>query len=312
MLNKVTLKSGYQGNINYKSSNPFEFFHILNDSKIEDQDMFGTLFFPQEKKDTYPLVICIHGSLGWRGHHQEHMVNFLKSGMAVFRVHSFEARQVNSIVEDQMQVTLASMISDCFSALKLIHTHPDIDNKNISIAGWSLGGSTALYSAWKPIAEKLAPQGERFSSHLAFYPGAYVWPEDMRWSNAPILSLIGEIDDYTPPILIEKLSASINESAGNSEVIYYPDSHHSFDSIEPVTYLENAIGCGLRHSYLDKKGNLYFKNDEGKKYYLNEPHQRAALFKNSKNTRGASLGRNWVSREKSMKDAVNFLLKNIN
>ena len=64
--------------------------------------MYGTLVFPEEKKEKYPLVICMHGSLGWRGHHHEHAVNFLNNGFAIFRVSSFDARQVFSIVEDQL------------------------------------------------------------------------------------------------------------------------------------------------------------------------------------------------------------------
>ena len=175
-MNESNLKSGDEGVITYKSANPFEFFHILNSKDYEEQDMYGTLVFPEKKKKQYPLVICMHGSLGWRGHHHEHSVNYLNNGFAIFRVSSFDARQVISIVEDQMQVTLATTLTDCFGALKMLSKHPDIDEKNIFIAGWSLGGSTALYSAWEPLAEKLAPKGERFAGHIAFYPGAFIWP----------------------------------------------------------------------------------------------------------------------------------------
>ena len=307
MMDK-NLVSGEEGTVVYQSKNPFEFFHIFNElEKTETQEVFGTLIFPEKRKKKHPLVICMHGSLSWRGHHHEHIVNFLESGFAVFRVHSFDARQVTSIVEDQMQVTLATTLTDCFMALRLLTKHPDIDNKNISITGWSLGGSTALYAAWEPLAEKLAPDGERFSSHLAFYPGAYIWPEEMRWSNKPILSLIGKIDDYTPPILVEKLSSAINDNLGNSEVIYYEDSHHSFDSIEPVKFEPNAITCGTRHSQIDKEGNLYFQNDKGDRHLLNEPEDRASMFKASSSIKGGHLGGNWKARRSSMLDATNFL-----
>ena len=40
-------------------------------------------------------------------------VNFLNNGFGIFRVNSFDARQVTSIVEDQMQVTLATVMTDC-------------------------------------------------------------------------------------------------------------------------------------------------------------------------------------------------------
>ena len=59
-MNSSKLQSGDQGVISYKSSNPFEFFHILNSKKVEEQDMFGTLIFPEKKNKTYPLVICMH------------------------------------------------------------------------------------------------------------------------------------------------------------------------------------------------------------------------------------------------------------
>ena len=301
-------KPGDQGVIAYSSSNPFEFFHILNSKSSEEQQMFGSLIFPQQKKKKYPLVICMHGSMGWRGHHHEHSVNFLNNGFAIFRVNSFDARGVVSIVEDQIQVTLATVLADCFNALKVLSDHPDIDSNQIYIAGWSLGGSAAIYSAWEPLAEKLAPKGERFAGHLAFYPGAFMWPEEMRWNDAPILTLIGKDDDYTPSILIEELSPAINENGGNSKIITYEDSHHSFDSIDPVVFVPNAIAVGIRHTIIGKDGTHYHLDVEGKKTTMNEPHQRTKLFKDRAKI-GAHLGCNWQARRSSMQDSIQFLLE---
>ena len=309
-MSEHTFKSGDDGVIPYKSSNPFEFFHILTSQECEEQDMFGSLIFPDEKKEKYPLVICMHGSMGWRGHHHEHSVNFLNNGFAIFRVNSFDARQVVSIVEDQIQVTLATVMTDCFNALKILSKHPDIDSSKIFIAGWSLGGTTAIYSAWEPLAEKLAPDGERFAGHLAFYPGAFMWPEEMRWSKSPILTLIGADDDYTPAVLIEKLSPAINQNGGNSQLIVYEGGHHSFDSIDPVIYVPNAIAVGGRHTVVGRDGNHYHEDKEGKRTPMNEPHERTKIFKDRAKI-GAHLGRNWKARKASMKDSVDFLLSNI-
>jgi dienelactone hydrolase len=306
-MTERTFKSGDDGVITYKSSNPFEFFHILTSQECDEQDMFGSLIFPDEGKEKYPLVICMHGSMGWRGHHHEHSVNFLNNGFAIFRVNSFDARQVVSIVEDQIQVTLATVMTDCFNALKILSKHPNIDSSKIFIAGWSLGGSTAVYSAWEPLAEKLAPEGERFAGHLAFYPGAFMWPEEMRWSKSPILTLIGADDDYTPPVLIEKLSPAINQNGGNSKVIVYKGGHHSFDSIDPVVYVPNAIAVGGRHTFVGKDGYHYHEDKEGKRTPMNEPHERTKIFKDRAKI-GAHLGRNWKARQASMKDSVEFLL----
>ena len=308
-MTEHTFKSGDDGVITYKSSNPFEFFHILTSQECDEQDMFGSLIFPDEGKEKYPLVICMHGSMGWRGHHHEHSVNFLNNGFAIFRVNSFDARQVVSIVEDQIKVTLATVMTDCFNALKILSKHPNIDSSKIFIAGWSLGGSTAVYSAWEPLAEKLAPEGERFAGHLAFYPGAFMWPEEMRWSKSPILTLIGADDDYTPPVLIEKLSPAINQNGGNSKVIVYKGGHHSFDSIDPVVYVPNAIAVGGRHTFVGKDGYHYHEDKEGKRTPMNEPHERTKIFKDRAKI-GAHLGRNWKARRASMKDSVEFLVSN--
>ena len=44
---------------------------------------------------------------------------------------------------------------------------------------------------------------------------------------------------------------------------------------------------------------------------MNEPHERAQLFKDIAKI-GAHLGGNWKARRSSIKDSVNFLLEKIN
>ena len=307
----MKLKSGDDGNIFYKSSNPFEFYDIFNGSSKKEQEVFGTLVFPEAKKKTYPLVICMHGSMGWAMSSHDHSVNFLENGFAIFKVQSFESRNVTSIVEDQVQVTVATAQTDCFEALKILSNHPDIETNNIFIAGWSFGGSTAIYSAWEPIAEKLAPNGERFKAFLAFYPGAYMWPEEMRWSKQPILSLIGKDDDYTPSSLIEELSPAINEAGGNSSIILYEDSHHSFDRVDPVTYLPNAVALSKKHSIIKKDGSQYYDGEDGVRYEMNTVEGRIKLIQSGLAPIGAHLGCNWKARRASMKDSLNFLKENL-
>jgi dienelactone hydrolase len=308
----MKLKSGDDGNIFYQSSSPFEFYDIFNGSSKKEQEVFGTLVFPEAKKKTYPLVICMHGSMGWAMSSHDHSVNFLENGFAIFKVQSFESRNVTSIVEDQVQVTVATAQTDCFEALKILSNHPDIETNNIFIAGWSFGGSTAIYSAWEPIAEKLAPNGERFKAFLAFYPGAYMWPEEMRWSKQPILSLIGKDDDYTPSSLIEELSPAINEAGGNSSIILYEDSHHSFDRVDPVTYLPNAVALSKKHSIIRKDGSQYFDGSDGIRYEMNTPEGRIKLIQSGLAPIGAHLGCNWKARKESMIDSLIFLKENIN
>ena len=107
-----------------------------------------------------------------------------------------------------------------------------------------------------------------------------------------------------------KLSPAINENGGNSKIISYEGGHHSFDAIDPVMYIPNAIAVGRRHTYVGKDGSHYHEDKEGNKTFMNEPHERAKLFKDRAKI-GAHLGGNWEARRSSMKDSVNFLLDNI-
>ena len=134
-----------EGDFFYESASPFEFTDILNSTKQETHQAFGTLILPEEKKDSYPLVICMHGSMGWGISSQDHSINFLENGFAIFKVHSFESRNVKTIYQDQMQVTVSMSLTDCYEALKHLSHHPKIQKNNIFIAGWSFGGSTAVY-----------------------------------------------------------------------------------------------------------------------------------------------------------------------
>ena len=199
------------------------------------RDVFGSLLMPEHPlSDPMPCVVAVHGSLNWRGHHHEHIVGWLEAGFAVFRVHSFDSRLIESTVEDQMSVTYAMMLTDVYQALRMVSTHPKIDSTRIGIAGWSLGGTVALYSAREPLAEALAPDGERFAAHLPLYPAAHLRMDDQRWSKSPILILHGDEDDWVPLSLVESLIEDIRPHGANIEVHIYEGAQHSFDSIESL------------------------------------------------------------------------------
>ena len=63
MNETIELKSGQQGYLEYKSSNPFEFYHILNElDKAPQIDAQGWLIFPEKGNGPFPVIFCVHGS----------------------------------------------------------------------------------------------------------------------------------------------------------------------------------------------------------------------------------------------------------
>ena len=158
--------------------------------------------------------------------------------MAVFRVHSFDARGVTSIVDDPMVVTHALLLADAYQVLRLLGTHPAIDPARIGVTGWSLGGSAALYAAWEPTAAALAPGGERFAAHLR--------PTLPRWAGTPIRVLHGAQDGYTPITFVEELAEEPRGLGVPIEVIAYPGARHSFDSTAPLLDIMSLPGRKVR------------------------------------------------------------------
>ncbi|MED5487306.1 MAG: dienelactone hydrolase family protein [Candidatus Thermoplasmatota archaeon] len=299
------LSTGDTGEIHFLSASPFEIPHILNSNDNQKHPVFGELLFPPNKTRPVPCIVACHGSMGWRQHHYEHIRNWVEAGIAVFKLHTFASREVAQIVEDQMQITHAMMINDAFCALKLLSTHPEIDSDKIAISGWSLGGTTALYTAWEPIAKVLAPDGKRFTAHLPIYPAAHMIPEINEWGNAPISILHGEIDDYTPVHFVERISQMIRSQNQNVSLKIYPDAHHSFDSNEQLKWLPNAIRLDHRYVTIDKNGDLWAEKEPGEIIPLNEPHQRLEAFQYAKNI-GAHIGKNETAREDALKQTVRF------
>ena len=57
--------------IDFKSANPFSFYHIV--TEIKEQDAYGILQMPVEHNPDLPmpLVMGVNGSKNWADHHLE-------------------------------------------------------------------------------------------------------------------------------------------------------------------------------------------------------------------------------------------------
>lgn len=295
--------------ITYTSSDAFEFTQIL-DQSAQPQEIFGDLELPEgatHGDGPFPCVVMCHGSYGWRSHHLDYADMFHGMGIATFRPHSFEARGTREVSTTQVEVTMAMMIADAYAALKLLAAHPKIDATRVAIAGWSLGGGMAAYSAWEPLIEKLSPDGLRFAAHMPVYPACHIRTEDNRWSSAPMCILMGEAEDYTPAAPAAELVEDINAHGGNAEIVLYPDSYHSFDSTDPVEYLPDVIALPPGRSATVKLDGRML-TDSGKDVSTRDGRLEgfATLAKF-----GAHIGGNPPMREKAFADARAFMTRTL-
>ena len=293
----------------FQSANPFALSDIINnlDNQTE-QEVYGKLTIPKDSINSdkkYPLVIGVAGSLGWREHHYEYMKMYQQSGFATFELNSFKSRNISSTVGSQVEVTTASIILDAYKAFEKLSKHPNIDKNKVSITGWSLGGAVALFSGWKPIIKAISKE-LKFASHLSFYPPCFFDPENTEFTDSPIHILIGELDNWTPAEPCNYFVKKISDNS-NVNLTIYPDSHHSFDSKEPITFNEKGYSFKNCLFKLNKEGDVLMN-------YLNLPMSSPLMQKIGFLfcvKRGVNLGGNPESREKAFAFSKSFMMRTL-
>ena len=293
----------------FKSANPFALSDIIiNLENQQEQEVFGKLTFPDESidmKKKFPLIIGVAGSLGWRKHHYEYIKMYQEMGFATFELNSFQSRNITSTVGSQVEITTATMILDAYRAFEKLAKHPNIDKDRVSITGWSLGGAVTLFSAWKPVKEAITSD-LKFASHLAFYPPCFFDPENTEFTDSPIHILIGELDNWTPA---DPCLNFVNKISNNSNVdlTIYANSHHSFDSEEPVTFNEKGYSFKNCLFKLNKEGDVLMN-------YLYLPMSSPIMQKIGFLfcvERGVKLGGNPETRKKAFEFSKFFMRKTL-
>ena len=224
----------------------------------EDVEVFGVLHFPDnyDSLKKYPAVVASHGSSNWRAHHLKYIEQIRQAGFIVFAMHPFDSRGVNSTVGNQINVTSETVIYDMAMSLNLLWDDQRIDNQKIYAAGWSLGGTAALFNGWMPLQTSLNKNGASFAGYLMWYPGCLALPDLNEWDKDLMQIYISEEDNWTPPQPCRELVADINSQGGNAFIEIYPNSFHSFDGPQPLRLIPDAYSwaeCKLKLNAETKK-----------------------------------------------------------
>ena len=246
--------------ISYSSKNIIGFENLFG-SKVNSQQsakVFGVMHFPDnyDSSKKYPAVVASHGSYNWRSHHLIYLEQMRKANFIVFAMHPFDSRNIKSTVGNQINLTSETVIYDMAMSLNLLWDDDRIDNRKIYSAGWSLGGTAALFNAWLPLQEALNKPGASFAGYLMWYPGCLALPDLNLWDDDLMQIYIGEEDNWTPPQPCKELVTQINAEGGNAFIELYPNSFHSFDGPLPLRLIPDAYSwanCKLKLNAETKK-----------------------------------------------------------
>mgnify|MGYP001160869974 FL=1 len=295
-----------QEKITFKSASPFSLKDIItNLEKLEETEVSGLLKLPVGQ-GPFPLIIGVAGSLDWGEHHLEYMDMYRSMGIATFELQSFSSRGVKSTVGSQVNVTTAMMILDAYKALEVLANHPKIIKDKVAITGWSLGGGVTLFSGWEPLIKRINPT-IKFAAHLSIYPPCIAQPENLKFTNAPMHILIGELDDWVPAKACEELVPKMQDAGVNINLTVYPESHHSFDRNTPLVTREDAYRTVDCRFTLREDGAVLMN-------LLNIPmttpfRQKIGLALCAK--RGTTMGGNPKTREEAFQFSREFMSKHL-
>ena len=155
-------------------------------------------------------------------------------GMHVLVVDSLTARHEKELCTQRSgtrRVTQANRRLDALGAIAYLADRADVDAKRIGMMGWSHGGSTVL-SASNLHHRDVAAAIVKPAFAIAFYPGCESDLKRGYSPAAPLLMLVGQLDDWTPSAPCVALAKSVTEI--RPEIVVYPGAWHGFDSDAPV------------------------------------------------------------------------------
>jgi dienelactone hydrolase len=197
-------------------------------------------FFPAASSPA-PAVAMFHGCGGaydksgaLAQRMRDYAALFNGMGMHVLVVDSLTARYEKELCTQRTgtrRVTQANRRLDALGAIAYLAERSDVEAKRIGLIGWSNGGSTVL-SATNLHHRDVAAAVPRPAFAIAFYPGCETELRRGYLPSAPVLMLVGQLDDWTPSPPCVALAKTVAETP--PEIVVYPGAWHGFDSAAAV------------------------------------------------------------------------------
>lgn len=303
-----TLDANAKGRIEFQSYTPKTMFDLAKERRQNwvEQKIWGDLSFPSRVSATekVPVIVLMHGSAGLGRATSQWVDAFNEIGVATFAVNSFAPRGINSMVEDQTILSTAANLMDAFQALQVLSTHPRIDASRIGVMGFSKGGEVAFRSAVEPLRHAVIKSDLKFALHIPTYAGCNQVYWSAQLTKAPVLNLIGDLDDYSTAEPCVALAKHYEDAGTPIKTIRYDGAHHAWDSMLQVTWYPNATTanpCGVTRWDVETWKITAEKTGE-----VVEPAKLDAFFESCRK-RGVHYGRNEKAFRQSRTDAQSFV-----
>jgi dienelactone hydrolase len=195
-------------------------------SESEDPFTLKGILTTPKGRGPYPAIVMLHGASGIEGR-KKYLDKWIQRlagwGYVSLLVDSFGPRGESDILTNMYLIPVQKRAQDAHDAKSYLAELPFVNRNRIALMGWSHGG----WTVFRAIYEKTSIQnrGDPFRLAIAFYPYCDV---PLRNLNAPLLILIGELDDWTPAYIC-RFRMSSGKTTHETILKVYPQVHHGFD-----------------------------------------------------------------------------------
>ena len=164
----------------------------------------------------FPAVVLLHACAGIDDRQRSWAWRLKKRGYVSLVVDSFGPRRVSNVCGGGLPYP-SVRAQDAHNAKSYLAELPFVDRNRIAVMGWSHGAIATLTAVY-------ARHDDPFRAAIAFYPRCSALGE----VDAPVLILIGELDDWTPALHC-KLLIPAEKTEHKIILKVYPGAYHCFD-----------------------------------------------------------------------------------
>jgi len=196
-----------------------------------------------------PAVVALHGcgGLHWSdgktfdSRYPTYVEHLHRAGYHVLLPDRFTPRGMPSICtvkNNERTITVETRRADVVAAVHWLARQPNVDPKRIVLLGWSHGAMTSLNAINTARTGFAAP----LAGAVVFYPGCSGLLKMPFKLDVPVLMLLGEKDDWTPPERCVQLAERTRkqEPGADLTVHVFADSYHGFDGAAPVRFWKDV------------------------------------------------------------------------
>ena len=205
----------------------------------------GDLYKP-DGTGPFPSIVALHGCEGWPANAEGRRLQaakYVAQGYAFLWVDSFGPRGIRQTCSPPPGSPFADRLADAYGALDWLVAQSFADPSRVAVLGASQGGSAVLV-ALGPTGSALA-HGHRFAAGVAFYP---VCSPAYAVVSAPLLVLIGALDDWTLASDCQVMAAQRPESGAPVKVVVFPEAYHAFNGDSVRAGPRQAFGHHLEYN----------------------------------------------------------------